>query len=542
MQKKAGGEKVFKNSVLKKIVIILSAMILVPAVFFTISEISAYNENEQLLNTAYKQQLDIILFSVNQYAWDYLNTWTSKLDMILARRINTLRAKPIMQNDIDELKKFISDNSVFRQFTLYNSSLEKILIVSADNMTDTVITSGQDHYVRQNADLLKKLAKLKKQDYRKIESFELKSDSLSPALIGLVYLTGINNETAYSLLVIQADIFINNAISRRLNELAGANLACAVFDERTRQAITSTQELAYEDALVRNKLWIFPNHSLGIGFNGLTLSDFTSRRLVRSIALIAGVTFVLIIGVWLVYKNTRKEMQLAQMKSDFVSNVSHELRTPLSLIRLYAEALEMDRLPTAEKKMEYYKNISQEAERLTHLINNILNFSRMESGKKQYAFASVDINELVSHVIETYRDSVIEKGYILEQSLADDNLIIEADREAISESLINLIDNAVKYSNDEKYIKISTARTDNHALICVEDHGTGIAPENQQKVFEKFYRESNALIHNTKGSGLGLTLVQHNMQAHHGDVTLKSAPGKGSRFCLHFPLNRSNYV
>jgi two-component system, OmpR family, phosphate regulon sensor histidine kinase PhoR len=516
-------------------------MIAVPSLIYTASEISSYNENEELLAQVYKQQLDVILFSINQYAWDYLNSWTSKLDVIAADELFKDKNNSGIQSQMNKLNSFIAKNTFLKQVSFYDLSFRKIATVSSDDELSPQITSTLDSFIQKNKDALQKLPSIKKQDYRKIEPFVLDTGSLS-SCIGLAYISDFKDGSVYTLLVIDSDVFISNAISNKLNELAGANLACAVFDEKTKIAKTSTQDLAYDDAIVREKLWIFPNHSLAIGFSGFSLSEFTNQRLLKSIFLILAVNLVLVIGVWFVYKNTRKEMQLAQLKSDFVSNVSHELRTPLSLIRMYSETLEMDRVSTDKKKMEYYKNISHEAERLTHLINNILNFSRMESGKKEYTFNEVDINTLIENVLATYKDSIYEQGFTLEQDITPENPHIQADEAAVSENLINLIDNALKYSNNEKYIKISSSKNNTDVLIIVEDHGAGIALENQQKVFDKFYRETTALIHNTKGSGLGLTLVKHNMQAHKGDVKLESTPGKGSRFILRFPLNRSDNV
>lgn len=530
-----------ENKILKKVGLILIVMVIVPSLFYTASEINAFNENEELLNQVYKEQLDAILFSINQYSWDYLNSWTSKLDLIISGELLYIGKSGVVNSQMEGINRFIKDNAIFKQVTFYDLSFNKIFTVKTDSALSDLIGPELDRYVGSNAETLKRLPSLKKQDYRKIESFVFQSEALSD-YIGLAYLSAFKNETVYALLVMDSDVFITNAVSKKLSELAGANLVCAVFDEKNRDVKASTQSMSYEDALVRKKLWIFPNHTLGIGFSGLSLSEFTNQRMIKSIILILGVNLVLIIGVWFVYKNTRKEVQLAQLKSDFVSNVSHELRTPLSLIRMYAETLEMGRIPGEEKKMAYYKNISQEAERLTHLINNILNFSRLESGKKEYNFTDVDVNRLVENVLDTYQDSILEQGFKLEKQLSNEKLEIRADESAVSENLINLIDNALKYSNDDKFIRISTEKSNNKVLISVEDHGAGIAPENQGKIFEKFYRESNALIHNTKGSGLGLTLVKYNMQAHGGDVKLNSTPGKGSRFTLNFPINRGEDV
>ena len=233
--------------------------------------------------------------------------------------------------------------------------------------------------------------------------------------------------------------------------------------------------------------------------------------------------------------------ELDKLKSDFVSMVSHELRTPLALIRMFAETLEMKRVKTEKKKQEYYSIILQETERLSRLINNILNFSRMEAEKKQYHFEPIALNEVVTGVLNTYTSHLEHEGFTTSTELAENLPIIQADREAIAEALINILDNAIKYSTADKHVKIKTGQTISMNFVEVEDHGIGIDKQHHKKIFETFYRVSTGLTNNIKGSGLGLSLVSHIMNAHGGMVELESEPGKGSTFRLLFPIvNRSD--
>jgi two-component system, OmpR family, phosphate regulon sensor histidine kinase PhoR len=244
---------------------------------------------------------------------------------------------------------------------------------------------------------------------------------------------------------------------------------------------------------------------------------------------------VLLAGAWIVYRSIRKEMDLVRMKSDFVSNVSHELRTPLSLIRMYSETLEMGRIVSEERRQEYYSTILGETERLSRLVNNILDFSKMEAGKKQFQFDELDLNTVVSNVVKTYEFQMHSDGVTPVLDLDGAIPPVSADQEAVSQAVINLLDNAIKYGGPEKYLKLSTGTEGGFAFIEVTDRGIGIAPEHQAKIFDTFYRVSTGLVHTTKGSGLGLALVQRIMEAHRGNIRVRSAPGKGSSFRLSFP-------
>jgi signal transduction histidine kinase len=247
-------------------------------------------------------------------------------------------------------------------------------------------------------------------------------------------------------------------------------------------------------------------------------------------------SLLLVGGLGLTYRAVTKEMALAKLKSDFVSNVSHELRTPLALIRLYAETLELGRIQTRDRVEEYYRIIRTESERLTALINNILDFSRIEAGRKEYEFRETDIAELVKNTLESYRDQIQEQGFALEQQIDPDVPKVQVDREAIARSVVNLVNNALKYSADEKFLGVKLYRGNGAVKLEVIDRGIGIARSEQAKIFEKFYRGGDPLVHNTKGSGLGLSLVRHIAHAHGGNIDVESTPGKGSKFTLWIPL------
>ncbi len=277
--------------------------------------------------------------------------------------------------------------------------------------------------------------------------------------------------------------------------------------------------------------------TLAIKLRGTTLKAIGDRFARTSFLTLGGLSLVLAGGLILTHRNVAKEMALARLKSDFVSNVSHELRTPLSLIRLYAETLEMGRITSQEKTHEYYQIIRKESERLTALINNILDFSRIEAGRKEYDFRETDLSELVRATLESYRYQIEQSGFTFEEKLARNLPPMKVDREAMARSLLNLVNNALKYSQDSRYIGVNLYPDSDRVKLEVIDHGIGIPRGEQGKIFEKFYRVGDPLVHNTKGSGLGLSLVKHIVNAHGGDVSVDSTPGQGSKFTIALPLH-----
>ncbi len=212
-----------------------------------------------------------------------------------------------------------------------------------------------------------------------------------------------------------------------------------------------------------------------------------------------------------------------------------KLRTPLSLISMFAETLQMGRIKSEEKKNEYYSIIHSETSRLSGIVNKVLNFSKMEAGKRTYRMEKSDLNEVAENVFNTYKfhlqNNNFEFSFEQEGKLPE----ISFDIDAVSEAIINLIDNAVKYSEENKVVILRTGREKNYVFVEVEDKGMGIPEADQKKVFEKFFRVSTGSVHNTKGTGLGLSLVKQIVDAHKGKIVLSSASGKGSRFRILLP-------
>jgi signal transduction histidine kinase len=334
---------------------------------------------------------------------------------------------------------------------------------------------------------------------------------------------------------------LETVINRTISKEQGDNNQCAIMVHPKGETTPLAASIGWDGGVPeveRNMESVFPGLTLAIKLRGTTLEAIGQHFARTSFLTLGALSLIMAGGIVLTYRNVSKEMALARLKSDFVSNVSHELRTPLSLIRLYAETLEMGRLTSPEKYQEYYCIIRKESERLTALINNILDFSRIEAGRKEYDFRETDLRELVRNTLDSYRYQIEQHGFAYEERI-DDVPPLRVDREAMARSLVNLVNNALKYSQDRKYLGVNLYRENGSVKLEVIDHGIGIPPQEQHKIFEKFYRVGDPLVHNTKGSGLGLSLVRHIVQAHGGEILVDSAPGEGSKFTIALPVKQA---
>jgi len=230
-----------------------------------------------------------------------------------------------------------------------------------------------------------------------------------------------------------------------------------------------------------------------------------------------------------------RQLELARIKSSFVSNVSHELKTPISLIRLAVETLEMRRFTSAEESEKFVRLISRETVRLNQLVDNILDFARLEAGQRVFKFTDVDLSEVIRETLDSFRLRLEDQGFTLSVEVPDDLPLVRGEPAAIAQCLLNLLDNAMKYSRQHKEIQVSAATRDGAVALSVRDKGLGILPRDQRRVFEKFVRLETGLVHDVKGAGLGLSLVDQIVRAHGGRIELTSAPDEGSTFTLVFP-------
>jgi len=267
-----------------------------------------------------------------------------------------------------------------------------------------------------------------------------------------------------------------------------------------------------------------------------------AQRFLFALMLFVGVMTAVLLGA--TYVGVRyivRQIELVQVKSSFVSNVTHELKTPIAVIRLAVETLEMGRFRNPGEEEKYLRTILKESDRLTQLVDNILDFSRLESGQKSVRLTSVSVEELVSNVLESYRLRLEDEGFHWHLDIPAGLPRIHADAIALQHCLLNLLDNAVKYSRDRKEIKVVARERDGMVSIAVSDRGIGIAAEDLGRIFEKFVRVETGLVHTVKGAGLGLSLVDQIVRAHHGRVEVASTPGEGSIFTMLIPAERGGH-
>ncbi len=219
---------------------------------------------------------------------------------------------------------------------------------------------------------------------------------------------------------------------------------------------------------------------------------------------------------------------MAQLKSDFVANVSHDLKTPLSVIRMFGETLEMGRVPDEARRQEYYRVITRESERLSRLIDNVLDFSRIEGGRRRYDLAPTAVEPLIRDTLEAFAYPLEQGGFKLEVAVAADLPEVPMDADAISQALANLIDNAIKYSDADRVVAVDARRDGEGLALTVADRGVGIAPAEHTRIFEKFYRVGRSETQGRRGSGVGLALVRHVAEAHRRprDRAERARPGQ----------------
>jgi signal transduction histidine kinase len=292
----------------------------------------------------------------------------------------------------------------------------------------------------------------------------------------------------------------------------------------------------------------FEGELLGEGFPGVRVQWSANRYsegrrrgapfalYVAGLALVLGVT---VLGGYLLLRDVNRDVRMAEVRSQFVASVSHELKTPLTAIRMFAETLALGRSKDERMRAEYLDTIVNESERLARLVDNVLDFSKIEQGKKLYRLRPTSLAGVADSAVRAVQYPLSQQGFTLRLSVEEDLPSVRADPDALQQAILNLLTNAMKYSGEAREIDLRLGSRNGDAMIAVTDRGLGIAADEQKHVFEKYYRAPSHESHLIAGTGLGLTLVAHIVEAHRGRVELKSAPGAGSTFTILIPVECS---
>lgn len=247
---------------------------------------------------------------------------------------------------------------------------------------------------------------------------------------------------------------------------------------------------------------------------------------------------IVVFGSVLIIRTLVQEVNLLNLKSDFIASVSHEFKTPLTAMGAVLERLLSDEVKDPKKTREYYRILSHDSERLKRLVKNVLDFTKIEDGKREYKLTTTDIIPLVHHEVDSFQEENKMTGIKVDVEIDENIPDVIADGEALSQALHNILDNAAKFSGSEKNIQVKILHRQDCVEIAIKDRGVGIPENEQKKVFEKFYRGKQASSVSPTGTGLGLTLVKHIMDAHGGDIVVNSQTGKGTSVSLILPVGK----
>jgi len=283
------------------------------------------------------------------------------------------------------------------------------------------------------------------------------------------------------------------------------------------------------------EIWNMPGWKLAVYFN--PSASLSSGFMTLSTSLVTVLVITVLTGGTLLMREARREASEAARKTGFVSNVSHELKTPLTTIRMYAELLGEGRVRDPAKQKTYLTTIMSESQRLTRLVNNVLDFSRLEQGRKQYHPDNVSLTEVVQNVLTGQLPRFEEAGFTLETEFPPDTDVrVHTDRDALEQVLLNLIDNALKYAATGNWLKVKVTSDQEHAYLTVSDHGAGVPLAHQERIFEMFHRVDDSITARLPGAGLGLSIARRLLRDQEGDLSYQANEPNGASFVASLPL------
>ena len=499
-----------------RISIVLLLIVALPLTFFMVKQASNLTENEEIVQRVFDKQLETILYTINQNSENLIVSWISQIDLPI----------PISGELMQKVTATIfQNNTAVQQIDFFNLADQKnIASYSPDIIKATNVNWP-------NSVDLDRMNEFLKNNYQKIETVR------DNDLVHLYFLLKSADGSVLGSISIHSNTFVDQNLRPGIQQISQDRFNISIYDSlNVSTDLLSDSISRIKQNIHQQKMWYLPGYSIYIGLQTATISELVSSRSKIDNSIFYGMLLIVLIGITFVIISIRKEMRLAEMKSEFVSNVSHEIRTPLALISMYTETLLLKRVKTEVKREEYLNIIYHETTRLSAMVNRILSFSKMEKGKRTYQFTNLNIHELIDEVVRHFQPHFIAENVNCQLSLLEDDCVVFADKEAIIEALINLIENAVKYGNEHsKVIIIRTRLSDDNVIVDIEDNGIGIAHKHLKYIFDKFYRVTQGnLAHKAKGSGIGLNIVKQIMIQHNGKIAVKSKEGEGSCFSLIF--------
>ncbi|MCU0420823.1 MAG: HAMP domain-containing histidine kinase [Cyclobacteriaceae bacterium] len=520
----------------QRIALILTAVFLIPALFFSVYEISSLTQDEKMIGDIYEKQLESILFSVNQYSDDIINDWMSKTQV-------SLDSDPAAEENTG-LQNLAALNESLR-LIFYTDTLgqsPRLAIHSLDSGLAARLRPAIAHTLALHQPQLNQLVRYKKSGFQKNEVLASPDTALRHYHVVCFISENANATLRTAGFVVEPSAFVEDLVGPKLQKIAKDQFVLAVYEKDNAAPVYSTLSGdTVTSAMLTKDFWVFPGYTLGIRTQGASLQHLVRQRTQNNLMLLIGLDVILVVAVVLAFRSVKKEVQLAQNKADFVANVSHEIRTPLALISMFAETLEMGRAKSEEKKQEYYAIIRQETHRLTGIVNKILNFSQTEAGKKTLHLQPVDLAHEIKDVLRVYDFHLKSKGFVYDAQDIPPTRVL-ADKDAVVEIIVNLLDNAIKYSPEEKTIELRTGQSATEGWLAVRDHGVGIARTDQKHIFDKFYRVPTGNLAKSRGTGLGLSLVRQLLTQQKGRIAVESDLGAGSTFTIFLPLAPNNTV
>ena len=538
-----------KLSLRQKLVILASVGVLLPILVLTYLQYQSLTELENKTKGAFKDNLRQGLTIVEQ-------RMRQRLQDVAAQTLNPIGSMPlpsrsVPEDNTQEIEKYFAD--VKRA----HPEIEKIFAFAYQNdkretnsyaylYSDKFEKIAQSGFTPTQSHILFLFDKSRvAQSFLDGNRKYLFLHDSSPTGTYLFYpLTDLTKgeQHRFGGVLLREDFVTNDLMAGTIRPLIDSHsptMAITISDENN-QVLYSNAAPKSGHLLVTSLDRPFTSWRAAVGLKDTNLDELARDSFLHS----AGITVIVLVfllgGIALTIRATDREARLAQAKSTFVANVSHELKTPLSLISLFSEILELGRVNNEAKKAEYYGIIRHESRRLNKTIDNILDFSRIEAGRKTYELVDGDIAEVIDHVLSTHRYQVLSSGFDIQTDIQAGLPPVLIDRDAMAQAISNLLDNAIKYSGKVKQLSITAKTVEPHLSIEVADHGVGIPRAEQAKIFEKFYRVGNGLVHDVKGSGLGLSLVKHIVEAHKGTISVESDVGKGTRFRILLPIVRKS--